>query len=152
MNSNIKIAKSGTRLLILVPYLWLIIFFAMPGLIILRISLSQSVIAQPPYMPMLDLAAGWSRHCGISPRSVVLQLCRMLIADTLYVASYIKSVQVALISTAILFVVGYPIAYAISRLSPRWQTVGVLLVILPFWTSFLIRVYAWITILSMTVF
>ena len=72
----------------------------------------------------------------------------MLIADTLYVASYIKSVQVALISTAILFVIGYPIAYAISRLSPRWQTVGVLLVILPFWTSFLIRVYAWITILQ----
>jgi putrescine transport system permease protein len=148
MMSNVRNAKTpGTRLLVLVPYLWLILFFAVPGLIILRISLSQSVIAQPPYTPVLDLAAGWTGLVEFL-RGLSFSNYATLGADTLYVASYVKSVQIALISTAILFVIGYPIAYAISRLSPRWQTVGVLLVILPFWTSFLIRVYAWITILQ----
>ncbi|MET0708467.1 MAG: putrescine ABC transporter permease PotH, partial [Tardiphaga sp.] len=137
----------GTRFLILAPYLWLVLFFVLPGLIILRISLSQSAIAQPPYTPVLDLAAGWT---GVMEfvQGLTVSNYVSLAADTIYAASYLKSLQIALISTAILFVVGYPIAYAVSRLSPRWQTVGVMLVILPFWTSFLIRVYAWITILQ----
>ena len=137
----------GTRFLILAPYLWLALFFVLPGLIILRISLSQSAIAQPPYTPVLDLAAGWT---GVMEfvQGLTVSNYVSLAADTIYAASYLKSLQIALISTAILFVVGYPIAYAVSRLSPRWQTVGMMLVILPFWTSFLIRVYAWITILQ----
>ncbi len=148
MSTHAKALKSaGTRLLILAPYLWLIAFFVVPGLIILRISLSQSAIAQPPYTPLFDFAAGWT---GVTEfvRGLSLSNFAALAADTLYVASYLKSLQIALISTAILFVIGYPMAYALSRLSPRWQTIGVMLVVLPFWTSFLIRVYAWVTILQ----
>jgi putrescine transport system permease protein len=148
MSTHAKGMKSaGTRFLIWAPYLWLIFFFAAPGLIILRISLSQSAIAQPPYTPVFDLAAGWAGLMDFF-RGLSFSNYASLGADTLYVASYLKSLQVAVVSTAILFVIGYPIAYAISRLSPRWQTIGVMLVILPFWTSFLIRVYAWITILQ----
>ena len=145
---NVKGMKSpGTRFLTLVPYLWLILFFALPGLIVFRISLSQAALAQPPYTPAFDIAAGWTGVVEFV-RGLAFSNYAMLAGDTLYIASYLKSLQIALISTAILFVTGLPIAYAISRLTPRGQTIGVMLVILPFWTSFLIRVYAWITILQ----
>jgi putrescine transport system permease protein len=148
MTTNTRDMKSfGTRFLILAPYLWLVLFFALPGLIVLRISMSQSAIAQPPYTPVLDLAGGWTAVTGFF-RGLTLSNYTSLAADTIYAASYLKSLQIALISTAILFFIGYPIAYAISRLLPRWQAVGVMLVVLPFWTSFLIRIYAWITILQ----
>jgi putrescine transport system permease protein len=115
--------------------------------IALRISLSQTAIAQPPYTPVFDLAAGWE---GVRDFISALSFSNYasLAADTLYIASYLKSLQVAAISTAILLVIGYPIAYAMSRVSSRLQAIFVMLVILPFWTSFLIRVYAWITILQ----
>jgi putrescine transport system permease protein len=129
------------------PYLWLTAFFLVPCLIVLRISLSQTAIAQPPYTPILDLAAGWE---GVKEFWHGLSLANYasLAADTLYAVSYLKSLEIAAVSTLILLILGYPIAYAMSRLSGRLQSVFVMLVILPFWTSFLIRVYAWITILQ----
>ena len=136
-----------TRLAILLPYAWLVAFFLLPFLIILKISLSQSAIAQPPYTPAFDLTAGWeSLKDAFSALS--LDNYATIVTDRLYVWSYGKSLQVATISTAILLLIGYPVAYALARAPRRWQATLVLLVVLPFWTSFLIRVYAWINILQ----
>ncbi|HZE45542.1 MAG TPA: ABC transporter permease subunit, partial [Xanthobacteraceae bacterium] len=124
-----------------------VIFFLIPFLIVLKISLSQTAIAQPPYVPVLDLDAGWN---GIKDFVAGLGLDNfaILLSDDIYALSYLKSLWVAAVSTAILLVIGYPIAYAMAR-APRWlQSVLVMLVVLPFWTSFLIRVYAWINILQ----
>jgi putrescine transport system permease protein len=137
----------GARLLVRVPFLWLVVFFLVPFLIVIKISLSQTAIAMPPYVPTLDLGAGWA---GIQEFFAGLGLDNfaILLSDNIYALSYLKSLQVAAVSTAILLVIGYPIAYAMAR-APRWlQSVLVMLVVLPFWTSFLIRVYAWINILQ----
>jgi putrescine transport system permease protein len=137
----------GVWLLVLIPALWLAVFFLIPCLIILKISLSQTAMAQPPYTPVLDLSAGWA---GLRRFLAALSgdNYAALAADTLYIASYLKSLQVAACATVALLLIGYPIAYGVTRTSARAQAILVLLIILPFWTSFLIRVYAWITILQ----
>src|ERR1043165_7396379 len=136
-----------TRAAVLVPYLWLIAFFLLPFLIVLKISFSQTTIAQPPYIPVLDIAAGWEGLkqflAGLSAENYAT-----LFSDSLYLGSYFKSLQVAAISTVILLLIAYPVAYALARAPRRWQGVLVLMVVLPFWTSFLIRVYAWVNILQ----
>jgi len=137
----------GARAVVRIPYVWLAIFFLVPFLIVLKISLSQTVIAQPPYVPVLDLAAGWAGLKDFAAR-LSFDGYELLVFDPLYLFSYLKSLEVAAISTAILLAIGYPIAYGIARCPPRLQPVLVMLVILPFWTSFLIRVYAWINILQ----
>jgi putrescine transport system permease protein len=134
-------------LLVLVPGAWLAVFFLIPCLIVLKISLSQTALAQPPYTPVFDLAEGWA---GVRAFFASLSTANYaaLAADTLYLGSYLKSLDVAALATLILLLIGYPIAYGIARVGARAQAILVLLVILPFWTSFLIRVYAWITILQ----
>ena len=134
-------------MVILLPYLWLAIFFLAPFVIVLKISLSQSVLAQPPYTPVIDLTAGWQ---GLKEFAAQLSLdsFRLLASDSLYLLSYVKSLQVASISTALLFALGYPIAYGMARAPRAWQPMLVMAVVLPFWTSFLIRIYAWINILQ----
>ncbi len=135
------------RLVIRVPYAWLIAFFLVPFLIVLKISLSQTAIAQPPYTPVFDLAAGWR---GISNFFAALSLDNygFLGSDPLYLLSYVKSLEIAAFSTLLLLLAGYPVAFAITRVPRRLQGVLVLLVMLPFWTSFLIRIYAWMNILQ----
>ncbi len=130
-----------------IPCAWLIAFFLVPFLIVLKISLSQTAIAQPPYRPVLGLAAGWH---GIAGFFTGLSLDNYLLigSDPLYVLSYVKSVEIAAFSTLILLLIGYPIAYAIARAPRRWQAVLVVLTVLPFWTSLLIRIYAWMNILQ----
>src|SRR5712691_1694494 len=137
----------GGRLVVLVPYLWLAALFLVPLLIVLKISLSQTVIAQPPYVPLLDLSAGWA---GVRDFVGGLSFGNFatLVSDDIYYLSYLKSLLVAFVSTAILLIIGYPLAYAMARAPARLQSVLVMLVVLPFWTSFLIRVYAWINILQ----
>jgi putrescine transport system permease protein len=137
----------GARLVVAVPYLWLVVFFLIPFLIVLKISLSQTAIAQPPYLPVLDLSAGWN---GIKTFVAGLDLDNFatLLSDDIYARSYLKSLEVAAVSTVILLVIGYPLAYGMARAPRRLQAVLVMLVILPFWTSFLIRVYAWTNILQ----
>jgi putrescine transport system permease protein len=137
----------GQRAVLLLPYLWLTAFFLAPFVIVLKISLSQTAIAQPPYVPVLDLAAGWQGLQDFAAR-LSGEGYRLIVSDPIYLLSYGKSLEVAAVSTAILLLVGYPIAYGIAR-SPRGlQPLLVMLVVLPFWTSFLIRVYAWINILQ----
>jgi putrescine transport system permease protein len=135
------------QLVVRIPFAWLLAFFLVPFIIVLKISFSQTAIAQPPYTPVLDLAAGWrgikAFFAGLSFDNYVL-----LGSDPLYLLSYLKSVEIAALSTLMLLIVGYPIAYAIARTSQRWQAVLVLLTVLPFWTSLLIRIYAWMNILQ----
>jgi putrescine transport system permease protein len=135
------------RVAAIVPYLWMAVFFLVPFVFILKISLSQTAIAQPPYEPQFDLAQGWE---GLKAAAAQFSIenFRLLVSDNLYVFSYLRSVLVAAVSTLILVLIGYPVAYGMSRLSRGWQAFAMLAVIVPFWTSFLIRIYAWINILQ----
>ncbi len=125
-----------------VPYLWLLVFFAIPFLIVLKISFAKMAIAQPPYTPILEFVQS----------EVLLKLnltnYKMLFSDSQYLLAYASSLKIAAISTLLTLLIGYPMAYVISRLSPSARNVAMMLVILPSWTSFLIRVYAWIGILD----
>ncbi|HMK70859.1 MAG TPA: ABC transporter permease [Xanthobacteraceae bacterium] len=134
-------------LVVRIPYAWLLAFFLVPFLIVLKISLSQTAIAQPPYLPVLDLAAGWPAVKAFFA-ALSFDNYTLIGSDRLYLLSYVKSVEIAAFSTLILVVIGYPIAYAMARMPGRWQAVLVLLVVLPFWTSLLIRIYAWMNILQ----
>jgi putrescine transport system permease protein len=135
------------RLAAVAPYLWMALFFLVPFVFVLKISLSQTAIAQPPYTPVFDPRQGFEATKA-ALAALSLDNFRLLVSDDLYALSYLRSLIVAAISTAILLVIGYPIAYAMSRLPQRWQGVAMMLVIVPFWTSFLIRIYAWINILQ----
>jgi len=138
---------AGMRWIILAPYLWLGVFFLAPFVIVLKISLSQAALAQPPYQPVLDLFNGWAGLKDFVSR-LSLEAYGLIGSDSLYLMSYLKSLEVALISTAMLLILGYPIAYGMARAPRHWQPLLVMAVVLPFWTSFLIRVYAWINILQ----
>ena len=129
------------------PFLWMLLFFLLPFGFVLKISLSHTVIAQPPYLPVFDVTQGVAA-IKAALAALSLENFRLLISDDLYIVSYLRSVVVALVSTAILIAIGYPIAYGMSRLPARWQPIAMMLVIVPFWTSFLIRIYAWINILQ----
>jgi putrescine transport system permease protein len=135
------------KLVVRVPYAWLLVFFLIPFLIVLKISLSQTAIAQPPYTPVFDLAGGWH---GVTTFFSGLSLgnYQLLGSDPLYLLSYVKSMEIAAFATLILLLIGYPIAYGIARMPRRVQAVLILLVVLPFWTSLLIRIYAWMNILQ----
>ncbi|MCP9627250.1 ABC transporter permease subunit [Rhodopseudomonas palustris] len=147
MSGARQIFTRPARLAVIAPYLWMALFFLVPFGFVVKISLSQSAIAQPPYTPVFDLAAGWDALMAAFA-ALSLDNFRLLISDNLYVLSYLRSLVVAAVSTAILLLIGYPIAYAMARLPRRWQPLAMMLVIVPFWTSFLIRIYAWINILQ----
>jgi len=135
------------RAVVLVPYLWLVVFFLIPFLIVLKISLSHTVIAQPPYAPVLDPGAGWDSvkafFTGLS-----LENYAFIVSDQFYLASYLKSLEVAAGSTLLLLLIGFPLAYGMARAPRGWQPALFMLIVLPFWTSFLIRIYAWVSILQ----
>ncbi|WP_116131953.1 ABC transporter permease subunit [Tropicimonas sp. IMCC34043] len=134
-------------LLIAIPYAWLVALFLVPFLIVVKISLSDVQLSIPPYTPTLEFSAGWT---GI--RDFFSQLdfenFVFLTEDSLYWKAYLSSLQIALVSTALTLMVGYPIALAMANAEQAWRPTLMMLVILPFWTSFLIRVYAWMGILS----
>lgn len=131
-------------LVVLVPYLWMALFFLTPFLIIVKISLSDTAIAMPPYTPVLE---GFSA-IGDFISQLDFENYVFLTEDPLYVNAYFSSLRIALISTFLLLLIGYPMALAMARASVTIRPTLVMLVILPFWTSFLIRVYAWIGILK----
>lgn len=132
----------GRTVAVLVPYIWLLLFFLTPFLIVFRISFSEVRIAMPPYAPLFDTVGGvlnfnfWLHNYG------------QLFEDALYWKSYLSSLQIATLSTLFTLMIGYPIAYGMARAPRQWQLFLLMMVILPFWTSFLIRVYAWIGILK----
>lgn len=137
----------GRFLLIAIPFLWLLIFFLLPFAIVVKISLSDTANALPPYIPTLNLSEGWS---GITSfiSQLDLESFAWLLDDKIYFLSYLNSLKIAFISTLLTLLIGYPMAYGLAKAPQRWRTVLLMLVILPFWTSFLIRVYAWIGILK----
>jgi putrescine transport system permease protein len=131
-------------LVVAVPYFWLFLFFAAPFFIIVKISLSDTAIAMPPYVPVFE---GFSR-IGEFFSQLDFDNYIFLTEDPLYIEAYLSSLRIAIISTILLLLVGYPMALAMARAPSHVRPTLVMLVILPFWTSFLIRVYAWIGILK----
>ena len=129
----------GRSLVIAVPFVWLILFFFVPFLIVLWVSTAFVVIAQPPYSH-LNEAGTFTLNIGES--------FGRLISDTLYIKAYLNSLQVAAVSTILCLVIAYPMAYGMARCGRSTRNILLMLVILPFWTSFLIRVYAWIGLLK----
>jgi putrescine transport system permease protein len=130
----------GRALVVLVPYLWLALFFVVPFLIVLKISLATSVVANPPYTPLFEQGR---LQAGLDSYS-------FLLSDDLYALAYLNSLKTAAIACLCCLLIGYPMAYGIARARPERRGALLMLVILPFWTSFLIRVYAWVTLLQTT--
>ena len=131
-----------------IPYLWMVIFFLVPFFIVLKISFSNSEIAQPPYSPVFDfIVDGWDETLDKLATLTTDNYVR-LIQDSIYSSSYLSSLWIAGSSTVMMLFIAYPIAYGMARAPKSWRPTLVMMVILPFWTSFLIRVYAWIAILS----
>jgi putrescine transport system permease protein len=131
----------------LAPFLWLCLFFLFPFLLVAKLSLSDTALAIPPYTPRVDWSAGIaglkSFFAGLD-----FETYTRLTTDRLYVAAYLSSLKFAAISTGILLLLGYPLAYAMARCPPAVRQALLMAMILPFWTSFLIRVYALIGILK----
>jgi putrescine transport system permease protein len=142
-----RIFARPARFAAIAPYVWMVLFFLVPFGFVMKISLSQTAIAQPPYEPVFDLTAGWAA-IKAALGALSTDNFKLLVSDDLYVFAYVRSLYVAISATAILLLIGYPIAYGMARLPKRWQAVAMVLVIVPFWTSFLIRIYAWINILQ----
>jgi putrescine transport system permease protein len=135
----------GERGLIALPAVWLGVFFVLPLLIILRMSLSDPASAQPPYRPLWDGSVGGLRSFFAS---LDLENFTTVLTDSLYLESFLTSLRIAALGTVLTLLVGYPMALAIARASQGLKPLLLALIILPFWTSFLIRVYAWIAILK----
>jgi putrescine transport system permease protein len=135
---------SGRRLVIAVPYLWLLVFFLVPFLIVLKISFAEySPLGRPPYEPVFQ----WLDQGALQIKLLIGSYV-YLFNEPLYVSSWLYSIKVAFFSTIFCLMLGYPMAYAIARSAPAYRNVFLMLVILPFWTSFLLRVYAWIGLLK----
>ncbi len=129
--------------LIVLPFFWLLLFFLAPFFIILKISVAESLIASPPFSPLFE----WTKDGAMTIR-VIFDNYAYLWEDELYVNTYISSLKISVISTILCLLIGYPMAYAIVRSSPTAKNILLLMVILPFWTSFLLRVYAWMGLLA----
>ena len=130
------------RAVLLLPYGWLLLFFLVPFLIVLKISLAETAIGIPPFTPLIETGdAGWNLHLSLGNYD-------FLVSDSLYLRAYLNAIKFAGISTVFCLLFGYPLAYGIVRAPRAWRGILLFLVILPFWTSFLIRVYAWIGLLK----
>ncbi len=134
---------SGRTVVAGIPYLWLLLFFLVPFLIVLKISVSDMRMGMPPYEPLLVWASGQLVEIKVNFANYAF-----LWEDALYRNAYLNSILTAGISTVVCLLIGYPMAYGIARSPPAWRNILLLLVMLPFWTSFLLRVYAWIGILK----
>jgi putrescine transport system permease protein len=138
-----RLGFSGRGLVIAVPYIWLLLFFVVPFIIVLKISVAETALALPPYTSLW----GW-----LADKTVAIKLYfgnyGYLFNDSLYLNAFLNSVKVAVISTIFCLLIGYPMAYGMARAQASTRNLLLMLVILPFWTSFLLRVYAWIGLLK----
>jgi len=132
-----RVGFDGRALVIAVPLLWLLVFFLIPFLVVAKISLSEIATARPPYLPI------WEWEGGRLLISLNFDNFLFLLSDALYINAYVFSIQVAFVSAVAALIIGYPMAYYIARSPEPRRTLLLTLVILPFWTSFLLRVYAW---------
>jgi putrescine transport system permease protein len=132
-----RLGLRGRTLVIAVPFLWLLVFFLIPFLVVAKISLSEPAIAMPPYVPLVE----WDELRAIL--TLNFGNFAFLLDDPLYLNAYLSSLKIAFVSAVLALIVGYPMAYFIARSQDPWRSLLLMLVILPFWTSFLLRVYAW---------
>lgn len=139
-----RLQAIGQWLVVAVPYGWLLVLFLIPFFIVVKISLSDVATAIPPYVPTFD----WSAGLGQFLSKLDFENYTFIFDDPLYVNAYVSSLKIAGIATFLTLLVAYPMAYGMARAPKSWQPTLVMLIILPFWTSFLIRVYAWIGILK----
>lgn len=130
---------SWQRITVALPYLWLLLFFFTPFAIVLKISLADPVIAQPPFSPLLN---------DDGRLQLVFDNYRFLLTDKLYIVAYLKSVVMAAVTTVLCLLIGFPMAYGIARADSSARSILLLLIVLPFWISFLLRVYAWMGLLN----
>jgi putrescine transport system permease protein len=130
---------SGRGLVVALPFFWLVLFFVVPFVIVLKISFSDIDLAIPPYKPLIEWVGKNSMAIKVNFNNYAF-----LFTDSLYLRAFCNSVKVAFVSTLLCLLIGYPMAYGIARAKPQARSVLLLLVILPFWTSLLLRVYAWI--------
>ena len=138
-----KLQLSLNGVIIAVPFYWLLIFFLAPFVIVFKISVAESLIASPPFSPLFDIAQN-----GALSVHLVFDNYAYLWEDSLYIKTYVNSIRISTISTILCLLLGYPIAYAIVRSAPTTRFVLLMLIILPFWTSFLLRIYAWMGLLA----
>jgi putrescine transport system permease protein len=138
----LKTMLPGQRVLIVPPFLWLGIMFLLPTLLVLAIALSSTRVGMPPYEPLFI----WDR--ALLSVKLNFENLQFVLRDGLYARAYLNSLKVAAIATALTLLIAYPLAYGISSCRRPWRSVLVFLVIVPFWSSLLIRVYAWMAILS----
>lgn len=140
-------ARPRSGLAAVAPFLWLGVFFLFPFFLVAKLSLSDTALAMPPYAPRVDWSAGFE---GVRAFFAALdfETYARLTSDSLYIAAYLSSLKFAAVATSLLLIIGYPIAYGMSRFPPAQRQALLMAVILPFWTSFLIRVYAWIAVLK----
>jgi putrescine transport system permease protein len=141
---EILAGEYGRRVVIGVPYAWLLAFFVVPFLIVFKISFSEVRFSMPPYAPLFELTEDGAHWRAIFN----LGNYHYLIADSLYIATFAYSIKVAAVSTLICLAIGYPMAYAIARARESTRNLLLMLIVLPFWTSFLLRVYAWVGLLQ----
>ena len=135
---------SGQRLVVAVPWLWLFLFFVIPFLIVFKISFSEIRLAMPPYAPLFE----WLEEGKRLVTTLNLGNYAFVLSDNLYISTFAYSLKVAAVSTLLCLLIGYPMAYAIARSTPTARSLFLMLIILPFWTSFLLRVYAWVGLLK----
>lgn len=136
------------RLIVIgIPFTWLLLFFLVPFVIVIKISLSDPAIAIPPYSPTLELSGGWAGLKAFFSQ-LDFENFTFLTLDPLYYTAYLSSLKIATISTLLTLGVAFPMAYGMARAPEEWRATLMMLVILPFWTSFLIRVYSWMGILG----
>ena len=138
-----KLQFSLNGVIIAVPFYWLLIFFLAPFVIVFKISVAESLIASPPFSPLFDIAQN-----GALSVHLVFDNYAYLWEDSLYIKTYVNSIRISTISTILCLLLGYPIAYAIVRSTPTTRFVLLMLINLPFWTSFLLRIYAWMGLLA----
>jgi putrescine transport system permease protein len=138
-----RAADAWRFFMIAIPYLWLLLFFLVPFVIVLKISFASMMFAQPPFSPLFE----WVEDAELSIR-ITISNFQFLTEDSLYWYGYLNSLKIAAISTVLCLLVGYPMAYGIARAAPATRNTLLLLIILPFWTSFLLRIYAWMGMLN----
>jgi putrescine transport system permease protein len=143
MAENLQnVAQRARRVVAGIPLVWLFLFFLLPFLIVLKLSFSQERLAIPPYAPLLE----WIN--GLPHPVMHFNNYTFLFTDPLYISAYLYSLKVAAVSTVLCLLLGYPMAYTIARAQGTLRSVLLMLIVLPFWTSFLLRVYAWIGLLK----
>jgi putrescine transport system permease protein len=137
------IARVWQPLVLVIPYAWMLLFFLVPFIIVLKISFADSIIALPPFTPLI----AWTDADHLS-LTITFDNFEYLLQDSLYLRAYLNSLFIAAVSTLLCLLIGYPMAFAIARAPVHWRNIMLLMVVLPFWTPFLLRVYAWIGLLD----